>query len=486
MLVPFALLWPYRQAGFVADDIFFGRLYSPPPLGDLLVQPWPHGMGATVAWRPFALLSWAFSGWWLPIQDPAERHRLFNLLLHGANAWLLCMLARRIAGSRAAGLWAGGLFAIHPIAHESVMWISGRTFPMAALMGQALSIWTLDRGGRSRVYQHAVGVTLLVMALASYEFAVVLPFIVLVAAWCSCVPDGDVGSHRLRAAVAFSVPYWVVLGAYLVFRWAVLTTPGADVLVLARASQWVPVAGIGHRVPTNILAATLRLCVWPWAPTGAALVPGITGAVTTGVVLGSVCWLWLVEGNRRVVVWWLLWIAAWFVPVVASSSFTDWFGYMGAAGVAGLVGGCGLLRGRRDTLRIAWLALVVCMAGLWVTAFRHHAADWVRAGALVEHVVAEAVLLEPGPAEPTDLHFVGVPQREGVALALITYFPNAVWQRYAEPARANARLFVSWESAQRVVSKLIAGPSNRAIRVYEWDPSARTFVRRLERPPSGG
>ena len=349
-----------------------------------------------------------------------------------------------------------------------------------------MSIWTLDRRGRSRLYQHAVGVTLLVAALASYEFAVVLPFIVFVAAWYSFVPNGDVGSHRLRAAVAFSAPYWIVLGAYLVFRWAVLTTPGADLLVLARASQWVPVAGIGHRVPTNILAATLRLCVWPWSPTGAAFLPGFAGIVTTGVVLGSVCWLWRVEGNRRVVAWWALWGAAWFVPVVASSSFTDRFGYMGAASVAGLVGGCGLLRGRRDALRVGWLALVVCMAALWANAFRHHAADWVRAGEVAEHVVAEAVRLEPGPAEPTDLHFVGVPQREGAALALITYFPHAVWQRYAEPARANARLFVSWEPAQRVVSKLTPEPSDRAIRVYEWDPSARTFVRRLVRPRSGG
>jgi len=201
-------------------------------------------------------------------------------------------------------------------------------------------------------------------------------------------------------------------------------------------------------------------------------------------VLGSMSCLWLVEERRRIVVWWLLWGAAWFAPVIASSSFTDRFGYMGAATVSGLVGGCALSRGRWNAARVAWLALVIGMAGLWVVAFRQHAADWVRAGALVEHVVAEAVRLEPGPASPTDLHFVGVPQREGSALALITYFPHAVWQRYAESARANARLFVTWESAPHVVSTLADQPSARAIRVYEWEPSTRTFVRRLDRPPS--
>jgi hypothetical protein len=202
-------------------------------------------------------------------------------------------------------------------------------------------------------------------------------------------------------------------------------------------------------------------------------------------VIASVGWLWFSDRHRTLVAWWLLWAGAWFAPVVAATGFTDRFGYMSAAAVAGLVGGCGLLGGRQGWPRRAWLVLVLGMAVLWAAAFRQHATDWVDAGALADRVIAEAVAAEPGPTVPTDLHFVGVPQRERSALVLITYFPNAVWAHYSETARTNARLFVSWEPVQDVVSRAAAEPSTRAARVHEWDAASRTFVLRFDRAAQG-
>ncbi len=70
---------------------------------------------------------------------------LENILLHLACAWLVFAITRRLLplwGEEGQGpaLFAGLFFALHPLATESVCWISGRTDPLMAVF-LLLAVW---------------------------------------------------------------------------------------------------------------------------------------------------------------------------------------------------------------------------------------------------------------------------------------------------------------------------------------------------------
>jgi hypothetical protein len=131
MLLVFGLLWPFRAAGLVADDIFFVGVYRFTSWGDLLLGPWPHPLGVTSGWRPLSLVSYLFSEW-TTCGNPAG-YRMLGYVLHVTAAALLAALVAGLAGRGLAGVLAGALFAVHPIVHENVIWISGRTYPLSAV-----------------------------------------------------------------------------------------------------------------------------------------------------------------------------------------------------------------------------------------------------------------------------------------------------------------------------------------------------------------
>jgi hypothetical protein len=375
---------------------------------------------------------------------------------------------------KAAGLVAGLLFAVHPIVHENVVWISGRTYPLAAVFGLALLRWDLGFRQRSPWLQHAIGVLLFVAALASYEFAFVLPVVLLMLALL----------HEPRSAsriAAHLAPYVVVLFAYFAFRWLWLTDAAADLTVAARASQWIPGVGpVGTRVVRNSLFMILRVLAWPWFDRESDVAIDFRAVWTTALVVLAAVRLWRVRESRAIGVFWILWVALFFAPVATYASFSDRFGYLSAAGIAGLLGCAAASTGSRPSAigRSAVLLAVATTAVLWAVALRAHGRDWVNAGALAERVIARTLEHEPGPTAPTDLHFVGIPRRAGSALVFITYFPQAVWVHYPESAKRNVTFFVSWDAVADVVSRLREVPSKRRVSVYEWQPDTEQMILR--------
>jgi hypothetical protein len=138
--LPALVLWSFRAAGFVSDDIFFGPGFHLDSWREIWLGPWPHPMGLSKAWRPVVVLTYLAESAW-PDAGPTGYH-LFNYLLHGLSAALLSVLVWQLAHERVAAAVAGVLFAVHPIVHENVQWISGRTYPVAALFILALCVWT--------------------------------------------------------------------------------------------------------------------------------------------------------------------------------------------------------------------------------------------------------------------------------------------------------------------------------------------------------
>src|SRR5690606_29458108 len=112
----------------------------------------------------------AFGAWTLP-------YRVVNVALHAAAATALVAAARRFGLARGPALAAGALFAVHPVASESVAWISqSKTLLCVALALAALERWLahLAAPGRGRL---AAALGLGAAALLAKPAALPLPAI---------------------------------------------------------------------------------------------------------------------------------------------------------------------------------------------------------------------------------------------------------------------------------------------------------------------
>lgn len=98
--------------------------------------------------------------------DPFGYH-VVNLAIHLINGLLVFWLARLVIMDDTAALFAAGLFLLHPIQSEAVIYISGRTELLAVMFGVSAMTAYL------RNWKLAAGL-LFVFAVASKEYALVL------------------------------------------------------------------------------------------------------------------------------------------------------------------------------------------------------------------------------------------------------------------------------------------------------------------------
>jgi hypothetical protein len=500
VLLPALVLWPYRHAGFVSDDFFFGPGFALDSWRDIWLSPWPHPMGASKAWRPLVVLTYLVSAAWS--DGRPESYHLFNYLVHGANAALLAILVRQLTRAWSAGFVAGLLFAVHPIVHEGVQWISGRTFPLAALFTLALCVWSAGAARRRAWVQHLAGVPLMLAALASYEFGIMAPVAALGVAYFAWGRDsadanandsasvnasdigrdhgcdrGRRGSVNWRALALFAAPYLALLLVYFAFRWLVLTSVSADIIVAARASSWAPIGPISYRVPRNVSFAALRLLAWPWFEREADISIGTSGVLTTIGVAWAAFAVLTNERLRAVGLWWLAWTAIFFLPIVAALAFSDRFGYLSAAGVAALIGTATLAfePPRQARRRVAFTAMVVAVAVAWTIDLRGHGRDWAEAGRIGERLLAQLRQQEQQPSRPLALHFIDIPVRRGSAVLFLTYFPLAASRQFSEATRRQLSFHLYWPStaasdaADAVLSRVRADTGEANVRVYRWN-----------------
>jgi protein O-mannosyl-transferase len=174
VLVAYRPVW---QAGFIWDDD--GHVTRPdlrPPSGLLRIWFEP---GATQQYYP--LLHSAF---WIEHRlwgDAALGYHLANVVLHGTAAFLLFVLLRRLGVPGA--LLAATVFAVHPVAVESVAWISEQKNTLSAVLylAAALAYLRFDAGRRAAWYGIALG--LFAMAVATKSVTASLPAALLVVFW---------------------------------------------------------------------------------------------------------------------------------------------------------------------------------------------------------------------------------------------------------------------------------------------------------------
>jgi len=208
---------PSLWGGYVYDDHRFVRLNPAVTDGVALSCYFTEPATQTVdgsfggLYRPVRTLS--FRAVALVSKGPAGQ-RIAGLLIHLTNGFLLWVLLRRLLGDGPAypPLLGALAFLLHPLATESVAWISSRgdLLAMTGILGGL--VFHLAGGRAARL----VSLLFFALGLLSKESAVVLPFLLMV------VDGFRFGASGVRAGIRSYVPYLVVLGLYFTVRYLVL------------------------------------------------------------------------------------------------------------------------------------------------------------------------------------------------------------------------------------------------------------------------
>jgi hypothetical protein len=482
LAAPLVVLLPYRDAGFVADDFFFTSDRLRFGLDVLQGRGWEHEQWPAARYRPITAISFAANRAVAGYRPSG--YRIPNFLLHGLNALLLALLVVAIGGSPHAGWIAGLVFAVHPITHENVMWISGRMHPLAALFVLLALHWERSDRGRRRAAHDAVACVLFFLAVWSYEAALVLPAIVFVvealaprAAPARAAQDF---TGTFQTAARRAAPYAAALAAYLAVRWLAVSSPAGDFALHAPGAAGEDFA---RRAWTNVSAFATRLL---GRGVGLTIAQSRTFWVTSAVTAACAAAAWRSDRARRVMATGAAIVACAFAPFVTYVGYTDRFAYLAAAGFAMLVGaGAGELvgqhrlgtggaprqvrRGRFDTrgaARALCAGALAFMLLLLARQLRLAGAQWFEAGALAQSIVDQLAALEPSPAPGAVLRVSDLPFSHGAAYVYITYFDEAVRRRYG---RVDLRVVVSPPAPPSAA----AGPG-----AFVWRPATRTLDRR--------
>jgi hypothetical protein len=167
--------WPALQAGFVYDD-------------HLLIESSSVLRGPlSRIWFSTALLDYwplTYTTFWVELRlwgQRAAAYHATNVALHAAAAVLFWRVLRAL---RIPGAWLGGvLFALHPVAVDSVAWISERknTLSGVLFLGSMLAWVRYDETRRTREWLVSLGLFLL--ALLAKASVVMLPVVLVGIVW---------------------------------------------------------------------------------------------------------------------------------------------------------------------------------------------------------------------------------------------------------------------------------------------------------------
>jgi Flp pilus assembly protein TadD len=346
-------------------------------------QPWVHPAG--MDYFPLkGTLQWA--EWQLWGARPLGYH-LSNLALHVGSALLVWRLLTRL-GVGAAYL-GGLLFAVHPLAVESVAWIAEfkNTVSLPFLLLAALAMVDFDASRRRGAW--LAGIAAFVAALACKTSVVMFPFVLLLHAWWR---RGRVGRRDLLDAAPF-------FGASLVLGLATVWFQAARAIGLAavpapfpdRLAQagWSLLSYLAHAVCPVGLAP-----IYAPGPAGpAALLPFLAVLLLLGL-----CWSQRASGGRGALLglgWFLLNLAPvlGIVPMayLRISPQADHFAYLSLVGAVGLAAGGYAVLLRRPRSRpggAALAAAAVLVIGLLAWSAHAYAAVFHDEGSLWSTAVA--------------------------------------------------------------------------------------------------
>ena len=289
-----------RRCGFVSfdDDVF---VYQNPYVRQGLT--W-----AGLRWALAAdlLFESAHADYWIPVTVlsrmldvqlfglNAAGHHVMNALLHAANAVLVLLMLDGLTGARHRSAFAAAMFAVHPLAVESVAWVTERKDVLSATfwMLSVIAYGRYARGGGRGWYAAAAG--LMALGLMAKPTLVALPLVLVVLDFWPLQRWRAVPARRLLAE---KVPFFLLAAA----------SAAVTILSHARGGHLASAAAtpLASRVANALwsLVVYLEKTVWP---TGLAVFyPLREGRLMSGrtlaavAVLGLVAWLAARGASRR-------------------------------------------------------------------------------------------------------------------------------------------------------------------------------------------
>ncbi len=345
---------------------------------------WAFTTGHAANWHPLTWLSHTLD-WQLFGSNPAGHHAT-SVLFHLANSLLLFLLLRRMTGALWRSAFVAGLFALHPLRLESVVWVAERKDVLSAFFG-LLATWTYVRYTENLKSQisnfkffYAAALLLFALALMAKPMLVTLPFLLLLLDFWPLARFQSGSRLLLEKAPFFLLAFASSVVTFLVQRQQGAVAALANFPLSARLAN-VPVAYVRY-LSKNAWPSRLALIypheVWEAWQVLAAL--GLLGAITAGV-------LWRRRAQPYLAVGWF-WFLGMLVPTiglvqVGDLSLADRYTYLPSVGlwimvawaVADFAGSCAAVAGT-----VALLAFTLSTS--------HQIRYWCDTDTIFSHMIA--------------------------------------------------------------------------------------------------
>ena len=169
-------------------------------------------------YRPLFLV-WLRLNYAIFVTNPWGWH-LSSVLCHVVATALVLRLALKLTTDRMTAFFCALIFALHPAHVENVAWVSGVTDSLATcfLLGSILLLLTAEH----RMLWRIGSLVLFALALLSKEVAIILPIFLFVFGLLAKERNDSTQTSRLSHAVRLTLPYVLVLLAYVVARYFAL------------------------------------------------------------------------------------------------------------------------------------------------------------------------------------------------------------------------------------------------------------------------
>jgi tetratricopeptide (TPR) repeat protein len=266
-------------------------------------------LGADPYYRPLVNFS-------LGVDELIAGHRawyfhMVNVLLHAAAVALACVVVWQLFSSVWPVLVAGMACAVHPLAADSVAYVSGRTDLLAAagLLAALLGLLRLQR----RHDWPSLGMMWAGFAVGVLSKETGVMFVVVAGAWLAAT---GLGRARRRDWIALA-GVLVLLGAYLAARYAVLgSMVGMSVGSNVGAWLMLSLGNFGRLLLVSVLPWAQGVFVWTVAGPGRLSWPAVASVLYLALPLA----LRRMRGSREAGLAWL-WGAAMLLPFAGLAGF---------------------------------------------------------------------------------------------------------------------------------------------------------------------
>lgn len=378
---------------FVADDYeFLGRV-SIADAARYFSVTWGYGN----EYRPLLAYSYALNFRWSGYSP--EGYHAVNTVLHIACAILLTLVCERGGVPRSAAALAGILFLINPVAHESVLWISGRPVLLSAFFALASVLAFLKtRDDRRRRWSILLNV-LIALGLLSYEGAVAIPLLVCLLSVLTADEERQESGSVLSGPLA-------LLAAYIIY-WN---------LFFSGKIMRFPVESSFQGALRSLFAAATHSFHGICRP---ALLP------LYALVIGS--FLRYRAGWRFALACLALFVTA-YLPFFIVRGFADRFAYLSSAAAMTLLAAA--LFSLRQRSRRLGAALTIGVVAFFAIGMQNRIAIWKEAGEIARRIPLEIKRVHPSLPPRATVVVLNAPHMYKHALVYMTGLSRALERLY--------------------------------------------------------